>query len=49
MSWKGFVRVLTRGIVYACMSKTRVGQNVFLLSKQYTVEDRFVIHYNFVW
>jgi hypothetical protein len=47
MSWKGFVlvHVLTCEIVCACVSKTRIGQNVFLLSKQYAVEDGFVIHY----
>jgi len=42
------VHVLTCENVCACMSKTRVGQNVFLLSKQYTVEDGFVIYYNFI-
>ena len=44
----GFMLVclLTCEILCACMSKTKVGQNVFLLYKQYTVEKGFVIHYN---
>jgi hypothetical protein len=43
------VCVLTCVIVCACMSKTKVGQNVFLLSNLYSVEDGFVIYDNFVW
>jgi hypothetical protein len=41
--------VLTCVIVCACISKTKVGQNVFLISIQYTVEDGFVIYDNSVW